>query len=481
MPWSKKNPPGPSKNWPTAAQNLCIRVANGALRGGASDGDAIRACISAVKRKYPKAIGSGKKSASDFTASFYSIPSIELKEEEGRFTSRIPVLPAGKFKHPWYGDLDFTEPVLRAAKRHFDGKTLGIDVMVDEGHDRAQALGWFKSVAVGEIEMGGQKHNGLHALVEWTVKGQQMLKDKIYQYFSAEFGTYLTPDGKKVPNILFGGGLTNRPYFKQMPAVKFDDGGQAIERFQIGIFADQLWAFEEDTEENEEEADHSFFASFSLEGTEDDTEEEDDDTDEDDDEDDEVKFSAELITHLNKAFGLKLKEGEDEAIEAALAKAFASTTALETLQSKLVEAGVKLDTKSKTEDAIVAAFTALKTTNDEHGTAIEAIRTELSENKAAGAVDLLVAQRKLAPAKRDHYVKIYKMDPELFADMTKDLEPVFSGEEIGGDGVPVEPGSGAKKEFKDPEAATAEADEYLHLVPALVERGLPATNGKKKD
>src|SRR3954447_13390571 len=99
MPWSKSNPPRPSKNWPAAAQGLCIRVANGALRGGSSDQDAIYACIAAVKKKYPGVIGKKHDdtnvttAALEFSEQFYSVPEIELQEDGGRYTSSFQVLP----------------------------------------------------------------------------------------------------------------------------------------------------------------------------------------------------------------------------------------------------------------------------------------------------------------------------------------------------------------------------------------------------
>src|SRR5437660_7495512 len=346
MPWSKNNVPRPAKNWSPAAQALCIRVANAALKNGKSDQDAIYACIGAVKKAFPKEIGkheegrgslsdsafaivetvSGKKvrallhhtpdgkldlpllrkalaranqvegvseavkeaalahlkahaksagvgeqkAATEFSAQFYSIHSIELKEgENGRKISELQVLPEGKFQHPWYGELDFTAPVLRAAKRNFDNHILGTDIMVDEGHDRGKALGWYKELHYGKRTLGEQEFQGLWGTIEWTELGEELLAKQLYKYFSAEVGSWTGPGGKKVPNVLLGGALTNRPFFKQMPAVKLSEG-QIEDRFVIGLFGDEQWTFELPTGSQEEE--HEFHTGF---GIPDDKEEED--------------------------------------------------------------------------------------------------------------------------------------------------------------------------------------------------------------
>jgi hypothetical protein len=465
MPWSKKNPPGPSKNWPSAAQSLCVRVANATLRSGGSDTDAIRACIGAVKKKYPKAIGSGKKSASDVTAGFYALPAIEFKEENGRYTSRIPVLPSGQFKHPWYGDLDFGATVLRSAKRHFDAKLLGTEIMVDENHDRGQALGWFRSVDVGELELNGQSHNGLHALVEWTPKGRQLLSDGVYKYFSAEFGSFTDSTGKKTANVLFGGGLTNRPFFKQMPAVRFDeDGGMKEDLFHIGVFGDPMWEF--DDSENEEGEEKAFSSGFTAD-PETDPEEDPEEGDEDDDEEEASVQFADLITKLNQTFKLTLSE---ESAEEAITKAFSGQAILADVRKQFADAGFKFDNDANVATVVLAGYNALKTQNTENAEAIKNIRKELDDTKATTAVDKLVDSGKVPPAKRDQYIKLYNTNNELFEEMTKDLEPVIKIGEVGGDGVPQEPGRAAMDKFLEPAKAVEEAERYMNLVPELEAR-----------
>lgn len=415
---------------------------------------------------HARSAGVGEHSADAHLAEFFALPTITLKEENGRYSSRIPVLPEGKFKHPWYGDLDFTAPVLRAAKRNFDKRILGTDIMVDESHDRGKALGWFKNVHHGASEIGGQTHIGLFADVEWTDLGRSLLERDIYRYFSAEIGAFTGSDGKTIKNVLFGGGLTNRPFFKQMPAVKFGDG-QADNRIQIGLFGDTLWEFDDDhnddTDENTDD-DRAFYSGYDAEASEEDVEE---DEEEDEQEDEDMKY-ADLIAHLNQSFGLKLSDDDD--VTEAIENAFGGAASLESTRTKFAAAGFKFDADADVAEVVLAGYNALKTQNTENTTAIAAIRKELDDTKAATAVDKLVDTGKVPPAKRDQYIKLYHTNHELFEDMTKDMEPYVQVGEIGGDGIPQEPGHASVEKFTDPSKATEEADRYMNLVPALEER-----------
>lgn len=477
MPWSVKNPPRPAKNWSPAAKRICVRVANSTLAKGGSDVDAIRACIGAVKRGAPGSIKAPKKdwkgrkhddvSALAFTTGFYALPRIEL-EDGARNVSTLQVLPEGKFKHPWYGDLDFTAPTLRAMQRNFDRKVLGIDVMVDEGHDRSKALGWFKGLKHRNHEMNGVQYAGLFAEVEWTDLGRSLLERDIYRYFSAEVGSYVAPDGKKYPNVLFGGGLTNRPFFKQMPAVKFEEG-TAEDLFHIGLFDDNLWAFSDvDEVQEEQEEERTFYAGYSAEGNEDDlaVDEDEEEDDEDDVEEPDVTF-AELIAKLNKDYSLTL--GDNDATEA-IEHAFGSQAVLVRTRKKFTDAGFKFENGADIADVVLAGYNMLRAENTENTEAIKNIRKELDDTKAATAVDKLVESGKVVPAKRDQYIRLFNANHELFEDLTKDLEPVVQIGEIGGDGVPQAPGSSSIERFLEPAKATEEAERYMNLVPVLEER-----------
>jgi hypothetical protein len=479
MPWSKKNIPGPAKNWSPAAQSVCIRVANATLRSGGSDSDAIRACIGAVKRSHPGTIKAPKRdwkgrkhddvSALAFTAGFYAIPKIELKEGASN-VSTLQVLPQGKFKHPWYGDLDFTEPRLRAMVRNFESRVLSIDIMVDEGHDRSKALGWFKGLKHRNRHViNGVEYAGLFADIEWNDLGRDLLERDIYRYFSAEVGSYTDAAGKKYTDVVFGGGLTNRPFFKQMPSVSFEDG-TADDRFIIGLFDDRDWAFSDVDEEEEDDDTKSFYSNYTSEDPDEDEDEEDEDEEDETEEDEGQEVTlAELIAKLNRDHNLKLSDNEDEVAEA-IEHAFGSQVALVKIRKAFTDAGFEFEANSDIARVVLSEYNTLKTQNTANATAIGEIRKELDDTKAATAVDKLIEAGKVAPAKRDQYIKLYGTNNELFDDLTKDLTPTLVVGEIGGDGIPLAPGHGSAEAFKEPAKATEEADRYMNLVPVLEER-----------
>lgn len=136
--------------------------------------------------------------------------------KDGFKRSWIMLMPEGEYDHPQYGKLAFTRPKLSEFKRNFDNRVRKIDIALDRDHDGGQATGWLEELAL--------KDGGLWGLVRWTRLGEQLLGDQIYRYFSPEFGTFTDPEsGKKFENVIIGGGLTNRPFLKTMPAVKLKD------------------------------------------------------------------------------------------------------------------------------------------------------------------------------------------------------------------------------------------------------------------
>lgn len=145
----------------------------------------------------------------------FSIDTSKLTFAENGAPEEIQVLMAGKWNHPVYGPIIIEAEDLAEFKQHFD-EGLRRDIPITEGHesfDEKPAVGWFKELTV--------KDNGLWATMEWTPKGKTLLAEKSYKYFSPEFYTeYEDPETREIyENVLVGGALTNKPYFKSMTAV----------------------------------------------------------------------------------------------------------------------------------------------------------------------------------------------------------------------------------------------------------------------
>ena len=62
---------------------------------------------------------------------------------------------------------------------------------------------------------------------------------------------------------------------------------------------------------------------------------------------------------------------------------------------------------------------------------IKKLSEELVDNSATNEVDKLVEAGVVVPAKRDHYIALYKQDKDLFASITKNAEPVVKTGQTG--------------------------------------------------
>lgn len=145
----------------------------------------------------------------------------EIKLAEGSAVpNRVQVLRVGKFKHPKYGDFEITPKTLSEMKQNFDKRVRGIDVAFDYYHvSDEDASGWVKAL---ELSEDGKE---LWAVVDWTPKATKKLAERELRYFSPDFTfKWSEPEsGKTYNNVLFGGGLTNRPFVKEMQPIVADE------------------------------------------------------------------------------------------------------------------------------------------------------------------------------------------------------------------------------------------------------------------
>ena len=106
--------------------------------------------------------------------------------------------------------------------KSFDDKVRKIDIAVDQEHmPEKGAAGWFRELKK-VVEDGKNK---LKAIIEWTPVGQELIGDGIFKYFSPEFD-FEHEDWEThelFDNVLLGGALTNRPYFKSLAPVQLSE------------------------------------------------------------------------------------------------------------------------------------------------------------------------------------------------------------------------------------------------------------------
>ena len=147
---------------------------------------------------------------------------VDVSTKFSEKVSEIEVLATGKWEHPYYGTIEITEDDVDNFIQNFDDKTRKVDIAVDQEHKPSEgAAGWFKSLK--KVVQDGKSI--LKASIEWTGLGKQLLKDGVFKYFSPEFETDYEDQEThdKFPNVLLGGALTNRPYFKSLAPVQLSE------------------------------------------------------------------------------------------------------------------------------------------------------------------------------------------------------------------------------------------------------------------
>lgn len=193
---------------------------------GVDDGDTDMAEQARLRMLTPRdlTLAEGKRFFTD------AIITLADTDQEGGEFSFIEILREGTWKHPVYGPLKVTAEALQEMKRNFDngvrrifddqGKpTLDIDYDHKKGPEGGRASGWIKALKVAETTLkNGKKLLSLWAQPKWTPDAQAAIKNGEYKYFSAEFQEEYkdAEQNKTFKNVLLGGGITNRPFVKEL-------------------------------------------------------------------------------------------------------------------------------------------------------------------------------------------------------------------------------------------------------------------------
>jgi phage I-like protein len=158
-------------------------------------------------------------------------------EEANPDSSWIQAFPVGEYKHPLYGKIKMTVERARKMALNVIQKVRGVDLAIDFAHNSGgEAAGWVKSAEA--------RTDGLWLFVEWTRDAADQIRAGKWRYFSPEFvDAWIHPQtGVKHTDVLLGGGLTNRPFLKNILPVNLsevmgdqslplDKGGEVVEEF----------------------------------------------------------------------------------------------------------------------------------------------------------------------------------------------------------------------------------------------------------
>ena len=177
---------------------------------------------------------------------FFKPTAIMLSDVRGAPASINPpvqILRTGSFNHPKYGEFSITTATLQELKANFDSKIRGVDLAVDYFHKSdEEAAGWFTELFLTE---DGQE---LWGKVDWTKTAQMKMGEREVRYFSPDFAfQWQDPEtGTVYKNVLFGGGLTNRPFVKDMAAIVAAEGKDEMDAKQFKELQDKVLKLAED-------------------------------------------------------------------------------------------------------------------------------------------------------------------------------------------------------------------------------------------
>ena len=147
----------------------------------------------------------------------------------------IQGMPIGNYTHPRHGPINITADRVKRFADQVKNNVRGQDLNVDYDHQTGVAAGWVKDADA--------RPDGLYLLIEWTATAAKYIKDKAYRYFSPEIHSHWEhPIEKKVYNdVLFGGGLTNRPFLKGIqPLTLNEESGDNMNRELLELLAKQF-------------------------------------------------------------------------------------------------------------------------------------------------------------------------------------------------------------------------------------------------
>lgn len=197
-----------------SAFQACMSAEFGGDSGWATRGDRCSAAASVMASEVLKGPAMDDITAYD-ERSFHLFVEATSALGKADFTQPgwIPFLPKpGKFKHPKYGEVDITTEGNQALVDSVRNRVYQEHIPLDAEHQTklSGAVAWIKDMRLNE-------DGSADAFVEWTTRGQTMMTGGQFRYVSPEwFGQWSDPaTGVTHKNVVAGGALTTRPFFKQ--------------------------------------------------------------------------------------------------------------------------------------------------------------------------------------------------------------------------------------------------------------------------
>lgn len=142
-----------------------------------------------------------------------------IKFDDASAETWIQAMPLGVYEHPVHGTITIDSQRVQHFADNVNNKVREQDLDIDYDHKatNGEAAGW--------VRQADARSDGLWLLVEWTKTARQKIKEKAYRYFSPEFVDEWTHPKTKATfkDVLFGGGITNRPFLKDILPINMSE------------------------------------------------------------------------------------------------------------------------------------------------------------------------------------------------------------------------------------------------------------------
>lgn len=144
----------------------------------------------------------------------------------------VNIVNLGEYEHPEYGTITFTEEDFRQWKANLERGVMGGRcedgrpcIATDYGHAMDENLPPEMQKASGYIKDLKLEGNRVYALVEFTPRALEGIKNKEWSWFSVSVVDSLIDQrtGQDVGSTLLGGALTNRPYIPDLEPIRLSD------------------------------------------------------------------------------------------------------------------------------------------------------------------------------------------------------------------------------------------------------------------
>jgi phage I-like protein len=142
---------------------------------------------------------------------FIELNRVQLAEND---LTWLHAMPVGTCNHPVYGELSFTPERLARFADNVKNRARRIELDIDYNHKEDPAKG---HKAAGWIKDADLRNDGLWIGVQFTDTAKAEIEAGEWRYLSPEFKDEWEDEyGNIHKDVLFGAGLTNRPYLKDL-------------------------------------------------------------------------------------------------------------------------------------------------------------------------------------------------------------------------------------------------------------------------